>query len=337
MIPALRCPFWTRLNPVVDTLDEAAVAWGVRFQLLNAQTAPAFRAAKASWLLGWAYPDAPLERLQIMGDWNVYLMIWDDRSAAPGLGDNPVRLEASQTRFLEILDGAAVGVESDPLERGLADLVVRLAGITTSDWRTRFWDSVAEVFSGCLWEARNRASGRSLDLATYLERRLHTGALYPYLIFAEMTDGIALPPTVREHVQVRQLTVAANNLICWANDLLSLDKEIRQGETHNMALLLAKAEGLALQEAIDQVVIMHDQEVQHFLDLERTLPVFGPHVDPQVRRYVQLLRSWLRANMNWTFSSTRYLPPHMQVQVQEYHRSTQETTPGPLLFEEKIR
>lgn len=92
-------------------------------------------------------------------------------------------------------------------------------------------------------EAINRARGITPDLTTYLRMRSLTSGLWIDTEFIEIAERVHLPPEVRNHSVVRTLTCAANNIVCWANDIISLDKEVKRGDIHN--LVLARAPGRA--------------------------------------------------------------------------------------------
>ena len=97
-----------------------------------------------------------------------------------------------------------------------------------------------------------------------------------------------------------------NNVISWANDLVSLDKELRQGDMHNLAVILSHEQKLSLQAAVNLVGALHDVEVSAFIDLARRLPSFTPKIDREIQRYIAGMRSWMRANLDWSLGTTRY-------------------------------
>jgi 5-epi-alpha-selinene synthase len=97
-----------------------------------------------------------------------------------------------------------------------------------------------------------------------------------------------------------------NNVISWANDIVSLEKERLQGDVHNLALILAYEQKLSLQDAVERVGALHDAEVYAFIALTRRLPSFAPLVDSDLRRYVTGMRFWMRANLDWSLDTVRY-------------------------------
>jgi len=201
-----------------------------------------------------------------------------------------------------VLSLAAVGL-------GTAGLV-RSDGAPSRDEALRGLANLKEVrrlSDGWVWQAVNRVAGAWLDVAAYLRMRPVTGALQPYLDLSAIVHGRGVPRRIRVHPLVQQLTLKANNIICWSNDLFSLGKEYQHGERHNLVLILQQQQGGTLQAAIDRVAAWHNQEVAAFLELEEQLPTFGA-LRPDRDRYIALLRHWIRANMNWAAMSGRYQP-----------------------------
>jgi 5-epi-alpha-selinene synthase len=157
-----------------------------------------------------------------------------------------------------------------------------------------------------VWEATNRRQGQIPDAASYCAMRLFTSAVYPCLLLIELTEGLRLPPEVCDHPDVQRLAEMTNNVISWSNDIVSLEKERRQGDVHNLALVLSHERRLTLQAAVDRVGALHDAEVYAFIALTRRLPSFSPTVDADLQRYVSGMRFWMRANLDWSLDTVRY-------------------------------
>jgi hypothetical protein len=62
-------------------------------------------------------------------------------------------------------------------------------------------------------------------------------------------------------------------------------------------------------------VALHDAQVRAFIDLEFNVPVFGAVIDHDLQRYIGILRSWMRGNLDWAISSGRYLAAMLEVDI----------------------
>ena len=118
-------------------------------------------------------------------------------------------------------------------------------------------------------------------------------------------DGLFIPDRVRGQAPVLALTRLANEVVCWANDLISLDKELQQGDVHNLVQVLQHAHGFSLQTAIEQANRQHDQTLSHYLETEQQ--VQQQLGDWQgLETYLELLRARMRGIHDWAMVSGRY-------------------------------
>jgi 5-epi-alpha-selinene synthase len=305
--PPLACPFPSAINPHATEAQQATITWARRFRLL--QRDAAYRRLNRSQyglLMARAYPSAAPETLQIVTDWSTWLFLLDDQCDEAGLGHDPERLAGLHTRFLDVLQGMPPGRDAAPLVRALWDLQARIRAYAPDGWQARFSRSVRQYFTANVWEATNRRQGQIPDAASYCAMRLFTSAVYPCLLLIELTEGLRLPPQVSDHPHVQRLAEMTNNVISWSNDIVSLEKERRQGDVHNLALILSHEHKLTLQAAVNRVGKLHDAEVYAFIALTRRLPSFSPAVDADLQRYVSGMRFWMRANLDWSLGTVRY-------------------------------
>ena len=180
-------------------------------------------------------------------------------------------------------------------------------------WMARFVQSAVEYFESSEWEAENRERGVWPDAATYIRMRPYTGGLYTDIELIELTERIDLPIVVRNHPALERLALLTNNVVCWSNDIFSLQKERAHRDMHNLALILRHHEGITEQAAVDRVARLIKGQVQRFIALEARLPQFGPSIDGAVRRFVAVLRAWMRGNLDWSCETGRYR--HAEVQT----------------------
>jgi 5-epi-alpha-selinene synthase len=308
VLPTLDCPFPPAVNPHAKAAQQHNLEWAQRLRLAAPADYQHFYASNFAGLAARTYPNAPCEELMIVADWCTWLFLQDDDCDEASVGAEPTQLAARHARFRQILRGAEVTTEDLPLTHALFDLRQRMRRRTTAVWMQRFSDSVGDYLDANIWEATNRQARRTPDVATYLAKRPFTGAMYACLDLIDLTEGIDLPAAVRCHREVRRLSLMAINVVCWSNDILSLAKELQHGDLHNLVIALCAQYKLTLREAINRAAELHNAEVRAFLILEAHLPSFGKSVDAELRRYVAVLRAWMRGNLDWTLAAIRYRP-----------------------------
>ncbi len=314
VLPTLYCPFPPRINVYADEVQAHTTEWVNRFELLHSERGRRkFAAGKYGYLAARAYPDTGYEECALVSDWNTWLFLLDDECDEEFLGKHPDRLAATFATLWGVLNGTATDQQiSTPFMRSLQDLWDRMVYCTTAKWQARFRRTTQEYADACVWESSNRERGIVPSLSDYIAMRPHTSALNTTLDMIDFTEHIDLPDAIREHDAVRRLALMANNVVSWANDIMSLEKELRRGDVHNLPLALQHERGMSLQEAVNEAAVMHDAEVRAFIDLNERLLKELPPVDDDIQRqlvkFVNVLTAWMRGNIDWSYESGRYRP-----------------------------
>ncbi|HEX6708876.1 MAG TPA: hypothetical protein VF068_00970 [Rubrobacter sp.] len=306
-MPALYVPFPSAINEHADSVHRSTTEWLRRCMVLADKTAyRRFSGIKIGRLAARFHPDAPLDALQLISDWYGWMFFWDDQRDETEIGKQPGLLAARNVEFLEILTGSG-DPESAPLAHALWDLRERvLAKVATGAWMRRFVGSIEEHFASTIWEATNRSLGITPDIDSYVRMRPVTGGLNIDTQFIEIAEHAYPPPEIWRKDSVRRVVLASNNAVCWANDIFSLEKEIRRNDVHNLVLILQQEQGLTLQAALDRAIETHNAEVRDFIDSASRLQQLDGPVDGVLRRFVTILQTRMRGFVDWAHESGRY-------------------------------
>ena len=308
VVPDLFCPFAPTVNKHTDLVQEETARWASSFGLLpDERSRQQFRATAAGRLATGLHPFAGREDLRLISDFYAWMFLQDDRRDESGVGRRPGSLSDDDRRSIEVLEGNNPEPHDGPSVHALGDLRDRLSLRAPGPaWVRRFVRGVEKYFDASLWEAANRARGIVPDPQDYARMRPLTAGLGVDDELIELTGEARLFGGAREHPAVRRLTLSSHNAVCWANDVVSLEKELAHDDVHNLVVVLARAEGLGLQDALNRVAGIHDEEVRNFVRLSSHLPSFGEAVDEQLKRYVAVLRARIRGNLDWSRESARY-------------------------------
>lgn len=310
-IPRLQYPFAPEINAHAAAAQSGTDDWVRRHGLLGERGLRTFGGAEIGYLAARTHPRVGLDELCLISDWYAWLFLRDDEGDEGYIGVRPDRLSMADGRLLEVLGGARVTGDDPALARSLAELRDRLllrlrSNSLATSWMNRFSRAMRLHLEANLWEATNRAKAQVPDLDSYIRMRPLTGGLQIVTELLEIIEGEHLPAAARSHPGVAGMTSASHNVSCWANDIISLPKELARGEVNNLVLALQEKRGLGLQAAVDRAAAMHDAEVGRFVALEKELPSFGPAVDEQLHHYVLSLRARMRGILDWSRSSRRY-------------------------------
>ncbi|AZK95311.1 MULTISPECIES: terpene synthase family protein [Streptomyces] len=304
-MPKLYCPFPDQVHPEAAEIDRRSLEWLDAYGLLtDTAVRGRFGRSKIGWQASRTTPHADTELVQLHADWQMWLFAFDDvRSEETGAGARPGPMARSLASFLRILQEPGTRVdEEDPFTSALRDLRRRLAAVGTRVQVDRFVTSVLGYWFAQVWEAGNRADAVWPTVEEYTAMRVHTGAVPTCLALIDVIGRFELPAAELARPEVRALTTKAVNVVCWANDIHSYEKEAdRSNHPVNLPILLHRRDRGTVQEAIDAAADMHDAEVAAYCALRPRVTA-----GPELGRYLDGLESWMRGNLTWSLSTGRY-------------------------------
>jgi hypothetical protein len=305
--PKLYCPFPTLVNDHAEMVNRQTNVWVHQHRLLTSEPAyQRFATLGMGWLAARTTPHATLAALRIVTDWCSWFFLHDDYCDESGVRNVPDAMAAMHHRYYEILQDAAPTVEDAALTHALHDLWYRTKVLMSTPLQERFIINLKAFFDAGVWEAKNRAQDTIPTLADYLKMRPITSGLYAYFDLLEVSEALSLPDELRIHPVIQRLTSLANNVVSWANDILSLAKEMRLGDHHNLVIVLQHHHDIPLQTAFTRAAHHHDTDVRDFIRLEQQLPRFNDGRDDLLARYVMQLRLLMRGSLEWLSTSGRY-------------------------------
>lgn len=306
--PSLYYPFPEEVNEHVAEVTQHTFEWFVAHDLAGGPVEyERFRDSHVGWLGARVAPYADYDELAITADWCMWLFAFDDHCDESDLGKDHNDLVRLAQRFMRIIERPTEPVPpgAGSLGRALRDLALRMSERSTSTWISRFARSVDLYLFALLWEATNRVSGGIPTIEDYVMMRPRHGAMPTVNDLIELAGRFELPADTLCAPAVRTLVSQSNNVVAWSNDILSFAKEARQGDVHNLVMVLQNQRGYSLEEAFEGAARMHDDEVRAFLDSEQRLRAGGA-LDPNLDRYILGLRHWMQGNWYWTLSNVRY-------------------------------
>jgi hypothetical protein len=302
-VPFLYCPFTPKIHPDASAIHESSVQWAKSLGMFPTEqhAAIAFK-AKAGWLAARAFPTATTLGLQFVADWTLLFCLLDDHLEKSDEANN---VELYLEELLNLLRAETADSSADSFALGMIDLRQRLLALGPPTHLIRFTERVKELFSSIVEETRNRERAQIPDIASYVQLRATTVGLHVMFALSEILDGFSLSDRTREHPALQSLATRTSNIVGWANDLFTYEKEIHEGEIHNLVMVLMNERGLTLEEAMAQTVTLHDNEVRSFLQELDQLASFGL-ADAGVQGYVRMLKCWIRGHFDWALETGRY-------------------------------
>ncbi|NED81601.1 terpene cyclase [Streptomyces sp. SID11233] len=311
-LPDIYCPFPQRTNPHVEHVREHLDSWTRNTGLVHRDSArDRFEQADFGAFVGMVYPTADSENLDLVADWFVWLFLVDDQLDDGHLGRSPDRVRSVVEVMRSVVErGARPADEGLPAAVvALVDLWERTVPAAAPQWRRRFtYHLMTYLTTATTWEAGNRADGVVPAEATYIEKRRHTGAIHVCMDLIEIVAGIEAPESIHNDSRFITALEASCNVVCWANDVYSYEKEQVLGEIHNLVHLVRHHRGYGKQESLDHVCAEIAAETERFLTAEAELLAAYPQLGWMLEPYLDGMRSWMRGNLDWSRQTPRYNP-----------------------------
>lgn len=310
ILPTFYCPFPPEIHPQVEQVHEHTLNWARSYRLLQRERAiHRFNASRFAWLAARVHARTNFAELALTNDFFTWLNLLDDQFDDSNFGRQPERMKIVVDRLLTVL-GIERGENIQPLQGPIADALVdlwtRALPLTTTRWQRRFAGHLRDYLDAYIWETGNRARGETPDLTVYIQKRQDAGAMHLALDYIDLAEHVELPPEIYEGTLIQSLLLTINNIVCWQNDIVSVEKEIAHGDFSNLVLVLQKAYGYTLQEAAEKANDLTTGEVKLFERLSDLALEMLPDYKQAVETYLVSMRAWIRGNLDWSLESQRF-------------------------------
>ncbi|MET8762582.1 hypothetical protein [Lentzea sp. NPDC004782] len=308
-------PFVAHTNPYATLVEDRNLQWARRMGLIpTPAAAERLSLARIGEGCTFVYPFAALSDLIVCAGWITWLVSMDDQ-AGEGHYDTPEEWANARARLERIVDGKGVLSDADadiPACRALADLCRRTFPHMSGAWHTRFVAAVRDNFDGYHLESVQRMAGVPAAPDVYVAIRRQSGSV-PYVVaLSEFAARSEVPDLIYHAPVFQSLLLAANDVICWSNDVFSAAKERARGDVSNYLAVLIHHEGLTSQEAEDTVIDRIRARANDFLAQESELDRLLADLDiaPEQREAVWAnidgMRDWMSGVIAWMKISDRF-------------------------------
>lgn len=259
------------------------------------------RIDSASWA-AHSWPDAPFSLLISFNR----ALLWGtshDDYYAPFQAEE---LSKVNRRIIEIARGSIPGPDENPIIHQFSIVMREFEAIATADWIERYICDVSEYLEGI--EIDSAISYRKdinyPSIQEYIPIRRKNVAMSPVNDKIELATGI-LPDYIVAHPFVQQARIILGDLFSWSNDLISLEKEMRDDEGLNLVLVIQNERKCTMEDAFDEAVQMYNSRVEEFMALYHDLPDFGVYT-PAVKKFLEGQGLWISGYLKWFEDTKRY-------------------------------
>jgi hypothetical protein len=236
--------------------------------------------------MGMSFPLVGEEEALLISKYLSLWLLWDD--VAIESQENAWKITAHHVLAGELPDSATI------FDIGWWRLLRQLAVTMSPAWIERLCESMATWSDAALREARISQlwnAGARVTLDEALQSRIDTIGMFATAYLVEYAIGFELPKSFHDHKTVRHIKTLANKIVGLGNDIFSFGKDYAQ-DYINVISALRKERAVPMLDALNRIVDMHNEAVLEYDYLARSLPSFGPAIDPMIAKWLQ----WLRYN-----------------------------------------
>jgi len=307
-IPRLYCPIPDLVHDRALDLNVSTMAWVQRLGLYrDEEQYKRLVRLQPGLLAARVVPDGDFAAMGVFVDFHTWLFALDDAYCDEGeLGRKPGELATLFAKLVRAAEVPSVPIlAGNPFSESLRDIRTRLGACATDVQIGRWVEAVRTYLSHQIWEAANRVQGVVPTLEEYALMRIHNGAMKSSIMLLDVAGAYEVPAAEMETAEVRALVEMCATLVGWDNDIYSHRKEtLRCGDGQNLLDVLVRENMYSLHEAMADAASMRDRIMVQFLRL-RALVLDGG--SEPVRRFVGSLGSWVRANLEFSRTSDRYV------------------------------
>ncbi|MFI7434863.1 terpene synthase family protein [Micromonospora haikouensis] len=307
----LSLPFARAVHPRSARAQELTEAWARRCGLLRSPEAVAtFRALGYGRLMSTLCPDAPLDGLSLVTDWNSLFFVTDDQQNVACVTGRVGRYEELVASLRRIIGGDTRPTADDrhPLAVALRDLLRRSLPGRSGHWVARFRRHLERWLDGHLRENAYRTGGTVPGPDEYVLLRRDASTVLPTFDLVELVEGAAVPESLYHSPPYQTLVLGTADVMCWINDIHSLHTE--RGDPMNLVTVLEHHLGLGTQRAVDTVAARVAARVVDLLAATRSLPAamdglgIPAAAQEPVMRCVRDQQSWAASMETWDRTDT---------------------------------
>ncbi|BBH52070.1 terpene synthase family protein [Fluviispira sanaruensis] len=301
-------PFPHLINPFMESAKNPSIDWLKEYNLIENKVEYEKTVALRAWVVvSYAYPNASFEMLTLFSDWINWIFLADDEYDEQLLGQDPIKISKVLEAYFNIICFKEAEY-NNKITIALKNLMARLKEKSNPRWLAQYQKSMEHYFEGCLKESFYRAAKEVPNLNDYLKLRLLSVGMYSFFDMIELTMSEELPQYFKISPEYFLFRDMASNVCGWANDIYSFPKEFRHGEPCNLLTALMSHEMIPFEKAFEKTVDLHNQEVNHFIELEKK--VIAEIIDEKeiqiVQEWIDGLKNWMVGAWCWTLESGRY-------------------------------
>ncbi|KAJ3469712.1 hypothetical protein MRS44_003777 [Fusarium solani] len=312
-----------KLNPMYKTSKSLSDEWLRDALRMNDKMAGYWSRLDIAYMSAICAPNADLETLKLMNDWNGWVFTFDDPFDKGDFTNIEATDEVIDT--LNMLDSVhpPVSPEDNPPRHTLQSCWMRFSQRASPALQHRWKCQLTRYCKGVLKQVEIQPRSSRLTVKEYMDMRAGCVGVYPCIglmdpgFKSRFHAGLWVLSLDQSHDKII-VNLVSNRLaeginleqalvdLTLQNDLLSYRKDLIQDEKINIIFIL-KNQGYNDQQAVDQIGEMLYDCYRRWHAALAELPFRQEVIDRDVMKFVEGCRNIALGNLHWSFHTFRYL------------------------------
>ncbi|MFD1453720.1 terpene synthase family protein [Oceanobacillus sojae] len=302
-IPKLEYVFKGGISPYAMDVQRSTIDWARDFKILNKDTTlNKYENYKLGYLASRAQPYDSFSDIAITSDFMLLSVMLDDYSEEVL---DTVDFTTYSDNIINILKGNKTNIKKDYFLIGWENWWERVKLNTPLEWQSRIIKSLTECFKSTSWEIINRLNNQVPKVEEYIINRQHTGSAFICFDLAERGGKRYCPEDARNDLFI-ELIQSASNIANWTNDIFSLEKEVKNGDNHNLAISIQNQSQISMQDSLRRVEQMLDFELDKYKDLKHELLTENNLYKETREKYLVGVEAAVRGQYEWGLRTGRF-------------------------------
>lgn len=322
----LLCPEKLTSNPHLEQAHQQSLLWAKKNALINESSQTILNNMHFVGVTNTSLANNALEDTTLVAEFTTFFAILDDiwDNQWLQLNKDVNVLQNILDIFLKILrgdytDSAKIPAYDFPLYKNfcacLLDLTEKLKQ-KNSDLNY-FIDSVTLYFNGYILGFLNRNNPQMESELSYFTIRKYTLGAQTAFELCTMLNNITINNKTRNHPVFNMLVNKGVNALALLNDIISVNKEIKENKPENIILLkyrdqktIASSPNNPLQNAFNIIVEYFNKEMLDLMRIKQWLPYIDKNQLAELENYYQIILNEIRDNLDYYLTQftaeTRY-------------------------------
>ncbi|PTI46692.1 hypothetical protein BU060_10545 [Staphylococcus succinus] len=287
--------------PYAEEIQKVTIEWAKEFNILQKDNSKKYEKQNIGYLASRVQPYDSFQDVRITSDFLLLTCMLDDYSDKV---KNPKEFKEYSNKLINVLRNID-DYEVDPFINGWHNWWERARKGTPIEWQNRIIHSIDKCFESIIWEIENEFENYVPNIENYIEKRQHSGSVYICFDLVERGDATFVTANVRNK-DFEELITSANKIANWTNDILSLKKEIDNGEIHNLVISVQKENDCTIEEALLNVKELTIEEIKKYSLLKNKLYENNKPFNSNIIKYISRVENAVRANYEWSLTTKRF-------------------------------